>query len=151
MARTSILSDDSKREYVFRGSGLRKRVRKSAELVNVTPIIRGLPEGLQTVLHKSGEEFSGGERKRLALLRAIGSNPNFIILDEPTAGLDPGNQEFVWNMIEGLGSDVTRIVATHDVEKVILADRVVIMKEGSIVACGSPEKLINSHLFFRCE
>ncbi|HFK1510203.1 ABC transporter ATP-binding protein [Bacillus paranthracis] len=137
-----------KENMYFGEVGLENELEKSAELVNVTPIIRGLPEGLQTVLHKIGEEFSGGERKRLALLRAIGSNPNFIILDEPTAGLDPGNQEFVWNMIEGLGSDVTRIVATHDVEKVILADRVVIMKEGSIVACGSPEKLINSHLFF---
>ncbi|HDR7778237.1 TPA: ABC transporter ATP-binding protein [Bacillus tropicus] len=141
-----------KENMYFGEVGLENELEKSAELVNVTPIIRGLPEGIQTVLHKSGEEFSGGERKRLALLRAIGSNPNFIILDEPTAGLDPGNQEFVWNMIEGLGSDVTRIVATHDVEKVILADRVVIMKEGSIVACGSPEKLINSHSFFkRCE
>ncbi len=141
-----------KENMYFGEVGLENELEKSAELVNVTPIIRGLPEGIQTVLHKSGEEFSGGERKRLALLRAIGSNPNFIILDEPTAGLDPSNQEFVWNMIEGLGSDVTRIVATHDVEKVILADRVVIMKEGSIVACGSPEKLINSHSFFkRCE
>lgn len=64
----------------------RKPVRKNIELVNVKPIIRGLSEGLQTVLHKSGEEFSG-ERKRLALLRAIVSNPNLIILDEPTAGL----------------------------------------------------------------
>ncbi|HDR7264617.1 ABC transporter ATP-binding protein [Bacillus sp. CH_203] len=126
---------------------LENQLEKNSELINVTPIIRGLPEGSQTVLHKSGEEFSGGERKRLALLRAIGSNPNLIILDEPTAGLDPSNQETVWNMIEGLGIYVTRIVATHDVEKVILADRVVIMREGSIVACGSPEKLINSHSF----
>ena len=52
-------------------------------------------------------------------------------------------------MIEGLGRGVTRIVVTHDVEKAILADRVVIMREGKVVACGSPEKLINSHLFFR--
>ncbi|HFU7089023.1 TPA: ABC transporter ATP-binding protein [Bacillus cereus] len=128
------------------------QLERNMELVNVKPIIRDLPERIQTVLHKSGEEFSGGERKRLALLRAIGSNPNLIMLDEPTAGLDPSNQEFVWNMIEGLGREVTRIVATHDVEKVILADRVVIMKEGSIVAYGSPEKLINSHPFFkRCQ
>lgn len=141
-----------KENMYFREEGLENKLEKNAELVNVTPIISGLSEGLQTVLHKSGEEFSGGERKRLALLRAIGSNPNFIILDEPTTGLDPSNQEVVWDMIEGLGSDVTRIVATHDVEKVILADRVVIMKEGSIVACGSPEKLIKSHSFFkRCE
>ncbi|OTX22428.1 ABC transporter ATP-binding protein [Bacillus thuringiensis serovar nigeriensis] len=126
---------------------LENQLEKNSELINVTPIIRGLPEGSQTVLHKSGEELSGGERKRLALLRAIVSNPTLIILDEPTAGLDPGNQELVWNMIEGIGRDVTRIVATHDVEKVILADRVVIMREGSIVACGSPEELINSHSF----
>ncbi|ASL66361.1 ABC transporter ATP-binding protein [Bacillus cereus] len=131
----------------FGEEGLENQLEKNSELINATPIIRGLPEGSQTVLHKSGEEFSGGERKRIALLRAIGSNPNLIILDEPTAGLDPSNQETVWNMIEGLGRDVTRIVATHDVEKVILADRVVIMREGSIVACGSPEKLINSHSF----
>ncbi|EEM88518.1 ABC transporter ATP-binding protein [Bacillus thuringiensis serovar vazensis] len=141
-----------KENMYFGEERLENELEKNAELVNVTPIIRGVPKGLQTVLHKSGEEFSGGERKRLALLRAIVSNPHLIILDEPTAGLDPNNQEFVWNMIEELGSEVTRIVATHDVEKVILADRVVIMKEGSIVACGSPEKLINSHSFFkRCE
>ncbi|HDR7705996.1 TPA: ABC transporter ATP-binding protein [Bacillus thuringiensis] len=131
----------------FGEEGLENQLEKNSELINATPIIRGLSEGSQTVLHKSGEEFSGGERKRLALLRAIGSNPNLIILDEPTAGLDPSNQETVWNMIEGLGRDVTRIVATHDVEKVILADRVVIMREGSIIACGSPEELINSHSF----
>ncbi|MGD6891086.1 ABC transporter ATP-binding protein [Bacillus mobilis] len=128
------------------------QLERNMELVNVKPIIRDLSEGIHTVLHKSGEEFSGGERKRLVLLRAIGSNPNFIILDEPTAGLDPGNQETVWNMIVGLGRGVTRIVATHDVERAILADRVVIMREGSIVACGSPEKIINSHSFLkRCE
>ncbi|HDR7065407.1 TPA: ABC transporter ATP-binding protein [Bacillus cereus] len=131
----------------FGEEGLENQLEKNSELINATPIIRGLPEGSQTVLHKSGEEFSGGERKRLALLRAIVSNPNLIILDEPTAGLDPSNQETIWNMIEGLGREVTRIVATHDVEKAILADRVVIMKEGRIVACGSPKKLINSHSF----
>ncbi|PDZ03497.1 ABC transporter ATP-binding protein [Bacillus cereus] len=136
----------------FREAYLENQLEKNIELVNMKSIIRDLPEGVETVLHKSGEELSGGERKRLALLRAIGSNPNFIMLDEPTAGLDPSNQEVVWDMIEGLGRDVTKIVATHDVEKAILADRVVIMKEGSIVACGRPEKLIYSHSFFKkCE
>ncbi|MCU5111702.1 ABC transporter ATP-binding protein/permease [Bacillus wiedmannii] len=136
-----------KENMYFEEKCLENQLEKNIELVNVKPIIRGLSEGVQTVLHKSGEEFSGGERKRLALLRAIVSNPNLIILDEPTAGLDPSNQETIWNMIEGLGREVTRIVATHDVEKAILADRVVIMKEGRIVACGSPKKLINSHSF----
>lgn len=138
-----------KENMYFGEVGLENELEKSAELVNVTPIIRGLPEGLQTVLHKSGEEFSGGERKRLALLRAIGSNPNFIILDEPTAGLDPGNQEFVWNMIEGLGSDVTRIVATHDVERAMIADWIVVMNNGIVVECGDPRELLTYKSFFK--
>ncbi|MCU4767684.1 ABC transporter ATP-binding protein/permease [Bacillus toyonensis] len=138
-----------KENMYFGEEYIEHQLEKNIELVNGTSIIRDLPEGIQTVLHKSGVEFSGGERKRLALLRTIVSNPNLIILDEPTAGLDPSNQETVWNMIEGLGREVTRIVATHDVEKAILADRVVIMKEGRIVACGSPEKLINSHSFLQ--
>lgn len=137
-----------KENMYFGEKYLENQLEKNIELVNVKPIIRDLSEGIETVLHKSGEEFLGGERKRLALLRALGSNPNLIILDEPTAGLDPSNQEIVWNMIEGLGSEVTRIVATHDVERAVLANRIVIMKEGNIVACESPEKLIHSHSFF---
>lgn len=124
-------------------------LEKNMELVNVKPIIRDLPEGIQTVLHKSGEEFSGGERKRLALLRAIGSNPNLIMLDEPTAGLDPSNQETVWNMIEGLGRDVTRIVATHDVERAMIADWIVVMNNGIIVECGNPKELLTYKSFFK--
>ncbi|MDR4983775.1 ABC transporter ATP-binding protein [Bacillus cereus] len=134
-----------KENMYFGEEGLENELEKNSELVNVKPIIRGLSEGIQTVLHKSGEELSGGERKRLALLRAIVSNPNLIILDEPTAGLDPSNQETVWNMIEGLGREVTRIVATHDVEKAILADWVVVMNEGSIMECGDPRELLNSN------
>ncbi|MFP3326515.1 ATP-binding cassette domain-containing protein, partial [Planococcus sp. SIMBA_160] len=75
-----------KENMYFGGKYLENPLEKNMELVNVKPIISDLPRGIETVLHKSGEEFSGGERKRLALLRAIGSNPNLIILDEPTAG-----------------------------------------------------------------
>ncbi len=84
-----------KENMYFGEEYIEHQLEKNIELVNGTSIIRDLPEGIQTVLHKSGEEFSGGERKRLALLRAIVSNPNLIILDEPTAGLDPSNQEIV--------------------------------------------------------
>lgn len=128
---------------------LENQLEKNMELVNVKPIIRDLSEGIQTVLHKSGEEFSGGERKRLALLRAIGSNPNLIMLDEPTAGLDSGNQEVVWNMLKGLGRNVTRVVTTHDVERAMIADRVVVINNGSVVECGDPKELLTYKSFFK--
>lgn len=138
-----------KENMYFGEEYLENQLAKNIELVNVKPIIRDLPEGIQTVLHKSGEEFSGGERKRLALLRAIVSNPNLIILDEPTAGLDPSNQEVVWNMLKGLGGNVTRIVTTHDVENAMIADRVVVMNNGSIVECGDPRELLTCKSLFK--
>ncbi|WP_141538843.1 ABC transporter ATP-binding protein [Bacillus cereus] len=138
-----------KENMYFGEEYLEKQLEKNIELVNVKPIIRGISEGIQTVLHKSGEEFSGGERKRLALLRAIVSNPNLIILDEPTAGLDLDNQEVVWNMLKGLGRNVTRIVTTHDVERAMIADRVVVMNNGIVVECGDPRELLTYKSFFK--
>ena len=149
MARTTFFRTTVKENMYFREECLEKQLEKNIELVNAKSIIRNLPEGIQTVLHKSGEEFSGGERKRLALLRAIVSNPNLIILDEPTAGLDPSNQEVVWNMLKGLGGNVTRIVTTHDVESAMIADRVVVMNNGSIVECGDPRELLNCKSLFK--
>ncbi|WP_142339128.1 ABC transporter ATP-binding protein [Bacillus cereus] len=138
-----------KENMYFGEERLEKQLEKNIELVNAKPIIWRLSEGIQTVLHKSGEEFSGGERKRLALLRAIVSNPNLIILDEPTSGLDPNNQEVVWNILKGLGGNVTRIVTTHDVERAMIADRVVVMNNGSIVECGDPRELLTCKSLFK--
>lgn len=133
----------------FQEDIIEKQFKKSIELVNMKTILKNLSEGIHTVLHKSGEEFSGGERKRLALLRAIVTEPNIVILDEPTAGLDPGNQQAVWNMIEGLGENVTKIVTTHDVERAMIADRVIVMKNGVIVECGNPRELLNCNSLFK--
>ncbi|OQR57572.1 ABC transporter ATP-binding protein [Bacillus sp. CDB3] len=138
-----------KENMYFGEECLEKQLEENIELVNAKPIIWSLSEGIQTVLHKSGEEFSGGERKRLALLRAIVSNPNLIILDEPTAGLDPNNQEVAWNILKGLGGNVTRIVTTHDVERAMIADRVVVMNNGSIVECGDPSELLTCKSLFK--
>ncbi|WP_180235030.1 ABC transporter ATP-binding protein [Bacillus cereus] len=138
-----------KENMYFGKECLEKQLEKNIELVNAKPIIWSLSEGIQTVLHKSGEEFSGGERKRLALLRAIVSNPKLIVLDEPTAGLDPSNQGVVWNMLKGLGGNVTRIVTTHDVERAMIADRVVVMKNGIVVECGDPRELLTYKSLFK--
>jgi len=63
--------------------------------------------------------------------------------------LDPGNQQAVWNMIEGLGENVTKIVTTHDVERAMIADRVIVMKNGVIVECGNPRELLHCNSLFK--
>ncbi|WP_459500110.1 ABC transporter ATP-binding protein [Bacillus sp. C1] len=132
-----------KENLIFQSDVAEEQLKQSMEIVNAGTIIKKLPNGMQTILEREGESFSGGERKRLALWRAIVLKPNVVILDEPTAGLDPNNQEIVWNMIKSLGRNVTRIVATHDRKHAMEADRIVVMKKGRVVEFGKPQELLN--------
>ncbi|MEC3534040.1 ATP-binding cassette domain-containing protein, partial [Bacillus thuringiensis] len=130
-----------KENMYFEEEGLENQLEKNIELVNVKPIIRGLSEGLQTVLHKSGEEFSGGgERKRLALLRAIVSNPNLIILDEPTNGLDPIVKRQILQFLVGevAEKEITIFISTHHLDEVEqIADTIIILKGHTVSSITS--------------
>ncbi len=87
--------------------------------------------------------LSGGQQRRLDVGVGIIGNPELLFLDEPTTGFDPSARRGAWNMIEGLKELGTTIVlTTHYMEEAQhLADRVVIMREGGIVAQGAPETL----------
>ncbi|MDO3411990.1 ABC transporter ATP-binding protein [Saccharibacillus sp. CPCC 101409] len=88
---------------------------------------------------RSGRELSGGERRRLALLRAWLGRPDLLVLDEPTAGLDPANAAAVWRTIRTLNG-ATRIVSTHRPEEAAEADLIVQMREGRIAGIERREK-----------
>jgi lipooligosaccharide transport system ATP-binding protein len=93
-------------------------------------------------------ELSGGMRRRLTLARALISDPELLILDEPTTGLDPQARHVVWQKLRALNRDgVTMLLTTHYMEEAAqLCDRVLIMDEGRIIARGTPEGLIDEHI-----
>lgn len=117
-------------------------LNKSAELLNINSFIQKLPEGYHTEVKNGGFNFSGGQRRRLAILRSYLKNPNLLILDEPMTGLDIQNQENVWGMIEELRGNVTLIITSHDLELAKRADKVIVLSKGEIVGFGSPNKVI---------
>jgi lipooligosaccharide transport system ATP-binding protein len=88
-------------------------------------------------------ELSGGMKRRLLIVRALVNEPELVVLDEPTTGLDPQARLAVWDMLGRMKSDgVTLIVTTHYMEEAErICDRVAIMDEGRIVAEGSPAEL----------
>lgn len=92
--------------------------------------------------------LSGGMKRRLLLARALLNNPELLILDEPTTGLDPQARHIIWSKLRSLKEQgVTLIVTTHYMEEASqLADRLVIMDEGTIIAEGSPAELIERHV-----
>jgi lipooligosaccharide transport system ATP-binding protein len=92
-------------------------------------------------------QLSGGMKQRLLLARSLMNNPDLLILDEPTTGLDPHNRRSVWELLGRLKADgKTLILTTHYMEEAErLCDRVAIMDQGKIVAAGTPSDLIALH------
>ena len=100
--------------------------------------------GLAALLDRPAGSYSGGERRRLELARALVSRPRVLFLDEPTVGLDPRIREGLLDAIAALRaeSELTILLTTHYLEEAErLGDRVAVMHEGRIVALGSPASL----------
>jgi len=103
--------------------------------------------GLEGILNLKPSELSGGMKKRVALARALVTNPSYILYDEPTTGLDPIMSDSIDTLIKDLAEklNVTSIVVTHDMYSVKnVADKVAMMNEGVIYFTGKPEELLNS-------
>ena len=94
------------------------------------------------------QSLSGGMKRRLVFVRALLSEPELLILDEPTTGLDPAVRHLLWGKVRELREKgVTLLLTTHYIhEAEVLCDRVVILNKGSAVAAGSPKELIDKHV-----
>ncbi len=93
------------------------------------------------------EKLSGGMKRRLLLARSLINNPDLLILDEPTTGLDPHSRHSVWDQLNHLKSkNITLILTTHYMEEAEkLCDRVAIMDSGKIVTIDTPSSLMNKY------
>ncbi|HEY1684226.1 MAG TPA: ABC transporter ATP-binding protein [Tepidisphaeraceae bacterium] len=103
--------------------------------------------GLPEVAKKMPGELSGGQRKRVALARAIALNPEVVMYDEPTTGLDPIRSDVINELILKLKRElnITSIVVTHDMASAFkVADRIVMLYEGKLIIDGPPEEIRNS-------
>lgn len=100
---------------------------------------------LTNVAHKKIGSFSGGMKQRVLLAQALLGDPKILILDEPTAGLDPKERIAIRNYIAELSKDKIILFATHVVSDIeCIADQVIILKKGEIIANGTPVELIES-------
>lgn len=98
--------------------------------------------GIKDVMHKSINELSKGYKQRVGLAQAMMSDPEILVLDEPTTGLDPNQIVEIRNIIREIGKTKTVIFSTHILsEAEATCDRVVIINSGKVVADGTPEEL----------
>jgi lipooligosaccharide transport system ATP-binding protein len=94
------------------------------------------------------EQLSGGMKRRLLIARALINDPEIVVLDEPTTGLDPQARHLVWDRLRALTAEgKTLVLTTHYMEEAArLCDRLVIMEGGRIIAGGTPKGLVEEHV-----
>jgi phospholipid/cholesterol/gamma-HCH transport system ATP-binding protein len=117
---------------LMRGDELDERIRELLAMVNLSGIEEKMPS-----------ELSGGMKKRVALARALAPQPELILYDEPTTGLDPVSGESIAELILDLDRrlEVTSVLVTHDIPLVVrTANRVIFLEEGRFIDAGSVEQ-----------
>lgn len=115
---------------------------RAAKLANAHDFIMNMPLGYATVVGERGATLSGGQRRRIAIARAIVRNTPILILDEPTSGLDAASEQAVIEALQRLMEGRTSIVIAHHLHSIRHADIIFVVKDSEIVEQGTHESLL---------
>lgn len=122
----------------------RAAIAEAARVAGVAPLIERLPRGYDTPVGELGTLLSGGQRRCVAVARAVLLDAPIVILDEPTVGLDPAATAEVSAAVAALGRGRTVILVTHDIATIPDDRRVILLAEGRVVADGPKRALVAS-------
>jgi ATP-binding cassette subfamily B protein len=125
------------------GSASDEALRRAAESAGVHGFIESLPQGFDTMVGERGLQLSAGERQRLALARAFLANPSVLVLDEPTAALDPISERAVVEGYRAVMRGRTTLIISHRRDVAMSADHVVVLDGARVVQAGRPQDLVN--------
>lgn len=114
----------------------------AAKAAGIHDFIMSLPEQYQTLVTEGGKSFSGGQRQRLAIARAFMSNAPIVLLDEPTAALDPESEQLVQQSLVSLMEGRTVIMVAHRLETVRDFDEIIVLDHGNTVQRGTHDQLM---------
>lgn len=126
-----------------------ERLKDASQKSEISTQIEQLPQGYETLLGKqfNGTELSGGQWQKIAIARAFirEKNAQLMILDEPTAALDPRSEYEIYSSFTNLVNDKIAILVTHRLASVQLADRILVLKAGQLVEMGTHEELLQKN------
>lgn len=141
LLKTSILEN----VRMGKKEATREEVMQALKEAQCEDIIAKLPDGIDTVIGSSGTYVSGGEAQRLSIARAMLKNAPILILDEATAFADPDNEAKVQEAFSRLSKGKTVIMIAHRLSSIVDADRICVLKDGSIAEEGTHETLLQKN------
>ncbi|SDY15184.1 ABC transporter ATP-binding protein [Nitrosomonas sp. Nm58] len=119
----------------------RADIEEALQRCGAWPFIECLPQGIDSSVGELGAKFSGGERQRITIARALVRRPQLLILDEPTSMLDTASEKAIWQMVAGLRGPVTILAVSHQHTPLALADHAYQLEHGHAVVLRPGEAL----------
>ena len=117
-------------------------VREAARLADLESFISSLPEGYETRVGERGLRLSGGEKQRIAIARMLLKNPPIMVFDEATSSLDSATEQAILTSLREIAAHRTTLVIAHRLSTIIDADRIVVLRHGTVVEQGTHEALL---------
>ncbi|EDT86382.1 ABC transporter ATP-binding protein [Clostridium botulinum] len=151
VSQDNYLFDDTIRENIRMGktTATNEEIEAAAKASGCHEFIMKLEKGYNTVVGGAGGHISGGERQRIAIARAMLKDAPIVILDEATAYTDPENEAIIQESVGKLVANKTLIVIAHRLSTVIDSDKLVVVKNGKIVAEGTHKQLLADCKLYR--
>jgi len=147
VTQQTILFNDTVRNNIAYGDPGKsdQEIINAAEAAHALNFIKDLPKGFDTLIGEGGSRLSGGERQRISIARALLKNAPILILDEATSALDTESEREVQKALENLMKNRTTFVIAHRLSTIKNADRIIVVKTGSIVEEGTHDSLLALH------
>ncbi|SOS49167.1 Antibiotic ABC transporter ATP-binding protein [Tenacibaculum dicentrarchi] len=144
VAQDSTLFNDTVANNIklSKPSATDKEVEKSAIIANASDFINDLSLKYNTIIGDRGSSLSGGQQQRIAIARAVLKNPPIMVLDEATSALDTESEQLVQVALEKMMKNRTSLVIAHRLSTIQNADKIVVMKKGTIVEQGKHDELL---------
>jgi ATP-binding cassette subfamily B protein len=126
-----------------------EQIQRAARLASADAFIQEMLDGYQTIVGEHGSNLSGGQRQRLSLARAILADPPIMLLDDATASVDPETEHEIREAMLSAVEGRTTIMVSNRLSSLRRADRIIVLRDGTVDACGTHEDLLQTCDYYR--